>query len=129
RRMSESGLAGVREHYSWQAHAERYLKEVRPIAERVTPPLYRRETGERHSVYHDRAIFTDLDQNLVGVPSALPVFIEAMHAHRQSTAFGIATGRRLDSALAVMKRHGIPRPDILITSGGTEIYYAPRLTL
>jgi len=128
-RMSEAGLAGVREHYSWQAHAERYLEEVRPIAERITPPLYRREAGERPSVYHDRAIFTDLDQNLIGVSAALGSFLEAMRAHRHSTAFGIATGRRLDSALAVMKRHGIPRPDILITSGGTEIYYAPRLTL
>jgi sucrose-phosphate synthase len=34
----------------------------------------------------------------------------------------------LDSALAELRRHGIPRPDVLITSLGTEIYYAPRLT-
>jgi sucrose-phosphate synthase len=28
----------------------------------------------------------------------------------------------------VMKQYGIPQPDVLITSLGTEIYYAPRLT-
>ena len=44
------------------------------------------------------------------------------------TTFGIATGRRLDAALRLMKRYGIPQPDILITSLGTEICYAPRLT-
>ena len=27
-----------------------------------------------------------------------------------------------------MKRYGIPQPDVLITSVGTEIYYAPNLT-
>ncbi|MGB5397320.1 MAG: HAD family hydrolase, partial [Gammaproteobacteria bacterium] len=42
--------------------------------------------------------------------------------------FSIATGRRLDSALKLMKKHAITEPDILITSGGTEIYYAPKLT-
>ena len=27
-----------------------------------------------------------------------------------------------------MKRHGIPEPDVLITSGGSQIHYAPKLT-
>jgi sucrose-phosphate synthase len=48
--------------------------------------------------------------------------------NRKCATFGIATGRRLDSALAVMKRYGIPQPDVLITCLGTEIYYAPQLT-
>ena len=51
-----------------------------------------------------------------------------MREHRQCATFGIATGRRLDSALRVMKRYGIPEPDVLITSCGTEIHYAPKLT-
>ena len=129
RRMAADGLAGVRRHYSWHAHAATYLDEVRPIAERTSAPLYRQPTGERPSVYHDRALFTDLDQNLLGDLPSLPALIETLRAHRKSTTFGIATGRRLDSALAVMKRHDIPTPDVLITSGGTEIYYAPKLTL
>jgi sucrose-phosphate synthase len=50
-----------------------------------------------------------------------------MRENRKCATFGVATGRRLDSALAVLRRHGIPRPDVLITSLGTEIYYAPQL--
>ncbi|MGZ8215510.1 MAG: HAD family hydrolase, partial [Methylosarcina sp.] len=47
--------------------------------------------------------------------------------NRKRLIFGIATGRRLDSALAVLKKHRIPLPDILITSLGTEIYHTPEL--
>ncbi|MGB0713064.1 MAG: HAD family hydrolase, partial [Gammaproteobacteria bacterium] len=32
-----------------------------------------------------------------------------------------------DAALRMLRRHGIPQPDVLITSGGTEIAYAPDL--
>jgi sucrose-phosphate synthase len=87
-----------------------------------------RPTLRRASVYHDRAIFTDLDQNLLGDPAALKVLVDVLRENRKCAAFGIATGRRLDSALKVMKTYGIPEPDVLITSGGTEIYYAPKLT-
>jgi sucrose-phosphate synthase len=128
-RMSESGIKGVREHYSWSAHAVAYLDMVRPIAERTTEPLFRQSSDARPTIYHDRALFTDIDQNLLGDTAALPDLSRAIREHRKITTFGIATGRRLDSALAIMKRHQIPTPDVLITSGGTEIYYAPKLTL
>ncbi len=128
-RMSDSGLEGVRRHYSWHAHATAYLEEIRPIAERTSVPLHRREAGARPSFYHDRALFSDLDQSLLEDTASLPALVEAIRANRKTAAFGIATGRRLDSALAMMKRHEIPTPDVLITSGGTEIYYAPKLTL
>jgi hypothetical protein len=52
-------------------------------------------------LYHDRAIFTDLDQNLLGDPDSLADFIRIVRENRKCTSFGIATGRRLDSALAV----------------------------
>jgi sucrose-phosphate synthase len=79
-------------------------------------------------LYHDRAIFTDLDQNLLGDPDSLADFVRVVRENRKCATFGIATGRRLDSALAVMKRYGIPQPDVLITCLGTEIHYAPQLT-
>ena len=125
---STQGLQGVREHYSWEAHARRYLEMVIPIAEKRSEPLIRQPATRRPMLYHDRAIFTDLDQNLLGDPDSLPELIRVIRANRKCASFGIATGRRLDSALKVMKRHGIPEPDVLITSSGTEIHYAPKLT-
>ena len=126
-RMSDNGIAGVREHYSWQAHAQRYVTMIKPMILKTEQPALR-PTLRRANVYHDRAIFTDLDQNLLGDPAALKILIKVLRENRKCAAFGIATGRRLDSALKVMKQYGIPQPDVLITSGGTEIYYAPKLT-
>ena len=127
RRMARNGLSGVKKHYSWEAHAESYIQAVAPLLEAVEPPL-RAPVTRRPLLYHDRAIFTDLDQNLLGDPDSLADFTRVMRENRKCTSFGIATGRRLDSALATMRRYGIPRPDVLITALGTEIFYAPQLT-
>jgi sucrose-phosphate synthase len=125
---STNGLQGAREHYSWQAHALGYLEVIRPIIEK-TEVLVRQPPGSRRAMlYHDRAIFTDLDQNLLGDPKSLSILVKVLRENRKCATFGIATGRRLESALKVMKQYGIPEPDVLITSGGTEIHYAPKLT-
>lgn len=127
RRSARNGLAGVRRHYSWQAHAESYLSHLDKLAGSFEPlPLQR--PAPRAVRYRDRAIFTDLDQNLVGNPQALKRFLEVMRANRKCVTFGIATGRRIDSALALMKRQGIPAPDVLISSLGTRIHYGQALT-
>ena len=127
RTMVKNGLVGVKKHYSWQAHAETYRDAIVPLLEKVKPPPTA-PVARRPMLYHDRAIFTDLDQNLLGDPDSLADFMRVMRENRSCTSFGIATGRRLDSALSVMRRYGIPRPDVLITALGTEIYYAPQLT-
>ena len=120
------GLNGVRTHYTWDAHASRYLNIIQPIVDR-SELLERKPLNRRENLYQDRAIISDLDQNLLGDIESLQQLIEVIRANRKTTKFGIATGRRLDSALSVMKKYNIPEPDILITSGGTEIYYAPKL--
>ena len=78
--------------------------------------------------YRDRAIFTGLDQNLVGNSKALKHFSDTIKENRKCVTFGIVTGRRIDSALAYMKSHSIPTPDILISSLGTRIHYGQSLT-
>ena len=127
RKMVKNGLAGVKAHYSWEAHAESYIKAIAPLLDEVAAPPTA-PIARRPMLYHDRAIFTDLDQNLLGDPDSLADFLRIIRENHTCTSFGIATGRRLDSALAVMRRYGIPRPDVLITALGTEIYYAPQLT-
>jgi sucrose-phosphate synthase len=125
--LAHNGIKGVREHYSWHAHAEKYLKILKPVVDK-SEPLTRMELRRRPMLYHDRALFTDLDQNLLGNPDSLKEFVRVIQENRRCTTFGIATGRRLDSALKVMRKYHIPLPDVLITSLGTEIYYMPHLT-
>ncbi|MEN8108639.1 MAG: HAD family hydrolase [Pseudomonadota bacterium] len=127
RELSTQGLQGVKQHYSWPAHTQAYVSAVHALlaSAKTTPAITPRR---RAGLYNDRAIFTDLDQNLLGDAESLANLLDVMKVYRKCTTFGIATGRRLDSALRMMKRYGIPQPDILITSLGTEICYAPRLT-
>jgi sucrose-phosphate synthase len=125
--LSRNGLRGVQRYYSWPAHAERYLSELQPVLA-ATGPRPAPKMKRRPMIYHDRALFTDLDQNLLGDRKSLGKFTALMRQNRKSATFGIATGRRLDSALKVMRHYGIPQPDVLISSVGTEIHYAPRMT-
>ena len=127
KRLSHNGIEGVRQHYSWRAHVDRYLKLVKPVADK-SESITRIELKRRPMLYHDRALITDLDQNLLGNPQSLKEFVTVLQENRKCTTFGIATGRRLDSALKMMKQYHIPLPDFLITSLGTEIYYNPGLT-
>jgi len=124
---SGNGLQGVREHYSWEAHAGSYLDVARSIIEK-TEILVRPPSTRRPMLYHDRAIFTDLDQNLLGDSESLAKLVNKLRDNRKCATFGIATGRRLDSTLRVLKQYNIPEPDVLITSGGTKIHYQPDLT-
>jgi len=126
-KLSENGIKGVSQHYSWQAHVEKYLATIKPlITKNISRPRY--ELHRRPMMYHDRAVFTDLDQNLLDIPSSLKAFLAVIHDNKKCATFGIATGRRLDSVLKKLKQFNIPQPDVLITSLGTEIYYAPNLT-
>ena len=124
---ARNGIKGVSLHYSWQAHVEKYLDVIRPLIEQ-TAPIKRMELSRRPVLYRDAAIITDLDQNLLGDPEALADFNAMLKKHRKQVSFAIATGRNLESALSVIRKYKIPQPDLLITSLGTAIYYAPNLT-
>lgn len=126
-RASKNGIEGVARHYTWHAHAEKYMARVK-VLHRKSRPVISGLSAPRAVRYRDRAIFSDLDQNLLGDQSALAQFSEVMRQNRKCVTFGIATGRRLDSALAVIKKRHVPVPDILISSLGTRIHYGRSLT-
>jgi sucrose-phosphate synthase len=120
---SRNGIESVRKHYSWQAHADAYLAKVKPLPRKHAPitglpPVHRSPAK--------RAIFSDLDQSLIGNAEGLQRFTEVIQQNRRRATFGIVTGRRLDSALAIMRTNSIPVPDFLITSLGTQIHYGRR---
>jgi sucrose-phosphate synthase len=126
-KYSSTGVEKVIEHYSWQSHAEKYLQEIEPLClQPQTKTVVSSPT--RTKLYFDRAIVTELDDALLGDRESLQQFVEMLEQRRTQTAFAIATGRSLHSALALIKANRIPLPDVLITSMGTEIYYAPRLS-
>lgn len=126
-RFSENGLKNVARFYSWDAHAHTYLKRIEPLVLKRQPSP---KPTSRPKIMQSRkqAIFTAIDNTLLGDAEALAQFVQFVRQQRRKFLFGIATGRRLASTLKILKHHGIPTPDVLITSLGTEIYYPPQLT-
>jgi len=124
---SQNGIKGVRKHYTWQAHARSFLENLNKLQGRHQP-LTVDQPMEGAAPYREWAIFTDLDQSLLGDPEGLREFVEVIQVNRKRVTFGIATARRFDSALAVMKKNNIPRPDVLISSLGTRIHHGRSLT-
>ncbi|MCW8964695.1 MAG: HAD-IIB family hydrolase [Gammaproteobacteria bacterium] len=125
---SRNGIQAVRQYYSWRGHADSYLSMVLSLAGKYQP-IPSEPPRAKTLRYRDRAIFTDLDQNLVGDSAVgLRQFVDVMQENHRCVTFGIATGRRIDTALSLMNKYGIPRPDVLISSLGTRIHYGQSLT-
>lgn len=124
---SKNGILRVRRHYTWKAHAARYLEDVRRYTADTGKSLAGLPIGRRLS-HLQHLLICDIDGTLIGDDnSRLPELIALLEAHRETLGFGVATGRTVDSAVAVLQRHGLPTPDIWITSVGTEIYYGEPL--
>lgn len=122
------GLSGVRKCYSWEAHVARYMREIHKVVNR-THQLASATASRGRLTRADRALVCDLDNSLIGDDEALRRLLRRLQDGGGRVAFGIATGRRLESTLKVLRDWKVPLPDFLITSVGTEIRYGPQLTL
>ncbi|MEA3392305.1 MAG: glycosyltransferase [Candidatus Marinimicrobia bacterium] len=63
---ARNGLKGVRQHYSWQAHVNSYISKINQLHDKHEPRLTENISGSKR--YRNRAIFSDLDQSLIGTP-------------------------------------------------------------
>ncbi|MFH1304143.1 MAG: HAD-IIB family hydrolase, partial [Planctomycetota bacterium] len=124
---SANGIKGTRAHYSWNQHANRYLRDLHDILEHSPAPVLLDKTTSRRLPEFDRLIITDLDNTLTGDDEALKEFIELLR-NNEHIGFGVATGRRLDSAMALIKELGLPQPDLIDTDAGTQLHYGENLT-
>lgn len=125
-RWSECGLSAVHKNYSWESHAEHYVREVARIVQgaRVVP-VSRRDV---RLAGVDRLVVTDVDNTLTGDHEALSTLIARLESANATVGFGIATGRTLEEALELFEALDVRVPDVLITASGTELHYgAPPL--
>ena len=125
-RLSRAGLRGVRERYSWQAHAGSYVELVQQVLDNDPAPAP--VLPDAQANYPDRMLITDLNRALIGDDEALAELVTLLKKRPKKLMFVVATGLREDAALRLLKQHGVPEPDVFITSSGTHITYAPTLT-
>ncbi|MEZ5395021.1 MAG: HAD-IIB family hydrolase [Bryobacterales bacterium] len=125
RRWQSAGLRAVDRYYTWKGHAKTYLKEVEKILGR--PKRRRYPAPKTRLTRVDRILTTDVDNSLLGDPEALGKLKARLGEVRDHVAFGVATGRSLQSAISALRKANAPTPDFWITSVGTEIHYGEQL--
>lgn len=150
-RWSRYGQRGALTHYSWSGHVQRYVQMVQRLLERrrAADAAARSETGAKRPgkgqiqwftnppgpwvpgrsrmPMVDRFVLCDIDNTLIGDRDGLAALLERLRAADGRVGFGVATGRRLKSALEAIEEWGVPMPDVLITGVGAEIHYGHSL--
>ena len=127
---SNSGLENVFKYYAWERHTQRYVRDVKEVLESsVTPPAIARGRTTRRLPQIDRLVICDIDNTLTGDDEAMQRFFQLIADADDHIGFGIATGRRYEDVIQLIKDHDIPKPEVLITSVGTEIYYGKHFVL
>ncbi|MBY0260596.1 HAD-IIB family hydrolase [Methylobacterium sp.] len=106
-----AGGARAAAAYDWDRHAARYHDLLRALRH-PEPPL----AAPR------QLLVCDIDNTLVGCEAALGTF-RRWRSRQAGLAFGVATGRSFHSAMAVLEQQASPRPQVMITSVGSEIYH------
>jgi len=132
RQWANNGIAGVWRHYSWAAHVEKYMKEIRRLLRRDKKRLRRQHAIIQHGEKSymplvKTALISDIDNTLLGNKRSLKQLTSWLKTQRSKLAFGIATGRTIESAIAILKKNQVNIPDVLITSVGSEIHYGSKL--
>ncbi|MEA3470022.1 MAG: HAD-IIB family hydrolase [Thermodesulfobacteriota bacterium] len=134
--LSNNGINGVRNHYSWQAHCEKTMQHACILLPKFKDSMKQPETEttvQQSPSYGTRLtkvkhlMITDIDNTLVGDDSSMLELFSMLQESREKLAWGVATGRSLELTIEAMTEYNFPMPDILICSVGTEIYYGPDL--
>ncbi|GBE12332.1 mannosylfructose-phosphate synthase [bacterium BMS3Bbin14] len=137
--FSKNGINGVREHYCWPSHCEKFMHHLAEIlpglkdrsdsqGKTLAAAAPRTSFGKR-LIGIERLMVTDIDNTLIGDDDSLHRLLQILQEQHDNIAWGVSTGRSLEMTLEAMTRYNIPVPDVIICSVGTEIYYGPDLRI
>lgn len=131
-KWARNGVLNIKRHYTWDGHVTKYLKEVRHLQHKHRKNLRKQRIalheGTSTIPLADYAFISDIDNTLLGNRAAQADLVDWLNTNAGEAVFGIATGRPLESAIDILRKHRIPIPDVLITSVGSEIHYGARQT-
>ncbi|MGD8210047.1 MAG: HAD family hydrolase, partial [Desulfobacterales bacterium] len=132
KQYSKAGIMNIRQYYTWESHANSYMKQVSRIFEdqdeekmKVAVPS---DAIGRRLARLNYFIIANIDNTLVGDGNEhLSALLNLLEQYRDHIGFGLATGRTVESTTEFLKENQIPLPDVLVASVGAEIYYGKNL--
>ena len=128
KQYSKAGIMNIREHYTWESHAAKYMKEVKRVVNKFYTTKMKvavpSDAIGRRLAKLNYFLITDIDNTLIGDEnSQLETLLQLLKQHRDHIGFGVATGRTIESAIAQLEKYDVHAPDVIISSVGSEIYY------
>lgn len=130
-KYSGNGIVATNQLYSWTSFADRYINVINDLLKQkdneslhfVNKTAYGKKLANA-----ELFIISDLDGTLVegSNTEGLKEFTQWINENRQKVVFGIASGRNREITEYAFEKYDLPKPDILICSAGSEIYYTEK---
>ena len=130
-KYSGNGIVATNHLYSWEAHCTRYLE--------IIVDLFKKKETNKSAFVNKSAfgkklakakqfIISDLDGTLVegSKVDGLNELKQWILDHKNEVVFGVASGRNRDISKKAFEEYDLPKPDVLICSAGSEIYYTEK---
>jgi sucrose-phosphate synthase len=128
-KYSGNGIVATNHLYSWEAHSNRYLEIIDNLFHRKeTSGFSTRTSYGKKLAKAGLFIISDLDGTLVDGKKVdgLTELKQWITDHKSEVVFGVASGRNIEIAAQAFAKYDLPKPDILICSAGSEIYYTDK---
>lgn len=130
-KYSTNGIIAANQLYSWTTYANKYVTMINELFQQKTKDeaAFKNKTAYGKKLASaELFIISDLDGTLVeGNNSAgLKEFTKWIVEHKGKVVFGIASGRNRYITEQAFTQYDLPKPDILICSAGSEIFYTDK---
>jgi sucrose-phosphate synthase len=127
-KYSANGILSTSQRYSWQVHTDRYINIIDDLFKRKeteAQSFSQKSAYGKRLIMADLFIITDLDGTLIdeNKTDGLAEFSEWITENKNKLVFGVATGRNRELTQKAFYDYELPKPDVLICSAGSEIYY------
>ncbi len=125
---SRNGIMNVRKYYTWDSHADTYIKALKPLTKSLNRSKMKKRQpytpiGKRLTQLK-RFLIADIDDiMLCNDKKEMEKLSKWIERNQEKIAFGVTSGRSIEEISEFVKDRKIPFPDIIISASGTEIYY------
>jgi sucrose-phosphate synthase len=130
-KYSTNGILATSQLYSWTSFADKYVE--------IIGDLFKQKNNDEIPFHHKTAygkklanaevfIISDLDGTLVEGDDSLGLreFTQWIVDNKERVVFGLASGRNRYITEEALAEYDLPKPDILICSAGSEIFYTDK---